>query len=493
MSNGDVYYKAGGIYVLIGNLNGEDGTTITHRGQWLGNDLDPTLYSVGDLVTNNEVVFLCFLEHTSSASPEGDEPGVGAAWENYWVAFGGGETGGGLPDDIEGVVLAHLTDPATAIVPSGLNQFLQSAFAGPEEYTVAWGGFDADTILGFDSAYLKKTIIRTTIRQQKADFMFAGASVATSALHNVIDVADIDWANTVCDWNSEYNALTPIETDLTAPVTIYSNSFSSNTSASDFTYRIFLPIGSLSSGDVYVRLLLSARPSNNTVLQHVTIAQDADSGGSGDAYGAFDSEYFKEFLFAGVQGCTVTSADYKTSDWLEFTIDEANAYWIGISTTGSTNIAAGNEFGLGYWYKSGSGADWNVQDISGYSYNASVVRCVAAIQICGGELGANMVVISNPLTISETVAHVSAALVMKYKNSSTKVYVSTASSPSWTEVTTLTEFLTNFYDSQLKQYNTGSTAHSGSGDKQLRWKVVTDKGYSPPTEFYGITMGWTAS
>lgn len=41
-----------------------------------------TAYAVGDFVNDGTLVYRCIQAHTSSAS---DEPGVGAAWETYWV------------------------------------------------------------------------------------------------------------------------------------------------------------------------------------------------------------------------------------------------------------------------------------------------------------------------------------------------------------------------------------------------------------------------
>ena len=45
-----------------------------------------TVYAVGDLVANGGVNYYCYVAHTAAA---GDEPGVGANWEDYWHALTG--------------------------------------------------------------------------------------------------------------------------------------------------------------------------------------------------------------------------------------------------------------------------------------------------------------------------------------------------------------------------------------------------------------------
>lgn len=53
----------------------------TSQGAWL----TATAYAVNDTVTNGGQTWMCHAAHTSSP---GDEPGVGAGWEDFWNEFG---------------------------------------------------------------------------------------------------------------------------------------------------------------------------------------------------------------------------------------------------------------------------------------------------------------------------------------------------------------------------------------------------------------------
>jgi hypothetical protein len=53
-------------------------TGYTLQGAWLVT----TVYSVDDAVTNGGETYVCIVGHTAAA---GDEPGVGANWEDYWI------------------------------------------------------------------------------------------------------------------------------------------------------------------------------------------------------------------------------------------------------------------------------------------------------------------------------------------------------------------------------------------------------------------------
>jgi hypothetical protein len=102
--------------------------------------------------------------------------------------------------------------------------------------------------------------------------------------------------------------------------------------------------------------------------------------------------------------------------------------------------------------------------------------------------GQDMVLISQPVNALVVANNAIATLLMYNIHSSTKVYVSTATSPSWTELTGLTKVASTIGGAGIDQYSSDLISITGSADKSMRWKVETDAGHS--TLCYGVALNW---
>jgi len=130
----------------------------------------------------------------------------------------------------------------------------------------------------------------------------------------------------------------------------------------------------------------------------------------------------------------------------------------------------------------GSGDLTGSQELANTIANSDVQTCVILDPIEED----NMILISDPTAIPIIPSSAAATLFVKNKDASTKVYFSTASTPSWTELTGLTLIAENVDGTGVDQYSTGSVSVSGSSDKQARWKVETDAGND--TELHGVAI-----
>jgi hypothetical protein len=139
--------------------------------------------------------------------------------------------------------------------------------------------------------------------------------------------------------------------------------------------------GDLTTGGNQVRIILQAHSTLNIVLDHVCFAEHT-SGGS--AAGVFGSSKFKEFLFSGLQGVTVSAGVDVVSDWLWFSVDESKDYMTTFKlapTCGTITYASGS----GTLYGNSSDS-YTLQTISGYSYQENT-WFVKKIEVRSASLG----------------------------------------------------------------------------------------------------------
>jgi hypothetical protein len=100
----------------------------------------------------------------------------------------------------------------------------------------------------------------------------------------------------------------------------------------------------------------------------------------------------------------------------------------------------------------------------------------------------NMVLISNPVTSSRIASQGRAVALVKNIDASTKIYISSATSPSWTELTNLTLVNANIGGPGINLYLSDIVAIPYSADKAMRWKAETDEGHG--TLVYRVATDW---
>jgi hypothetical protein len=100
----------------------------------------------------------------------------------------------------------------------------------------------------------------------------------------------------------------------------------------------------------------------------------------------------------------------------------------------------------------------------------------------------NMVLISDSTTISPVITKASASVLVKNYDASVAVSVSTATSPSYTELTGLSKVASNVGGAGIDQYASDEIAVTGSADKALRWKVEMDVGND--SELHGVVVNY---
>lgn len=242
----------------------------------------------------------------------------------------------------------------------------------------------------------------------------------------------------------------------------------------------------ISVGGSQIRLTLMGPESYGpTVLSHVCFAER--SGSTVGATGSFGSSTFKEVLFSSQAGCYIPQGGTLVSDWLDFNLDESKDY-MTILTFGATN--ANYQMMLrtsGIYMKGSATGDYNVQSPSGYSYYTDEMWCVSKIETQNGDQ--DMVLISHPVTALFTPSSATASVLVKNIDVSTKVYVSSSNTPSWTELTNLALVASDVGEVGVNQYTSDLVDIPGSSDRSMRWKFETDAGYD--TACYGVCLNWS--
>lgn len=140
-----------------------------------------------------------------------------------------------------------------------------------------------------------------------------------------------------------------------------------------------------------------------------------------------------------------------------------------VTTGGQWHLIAGNQFG-----------NTNVafSDNSPYQIRINVTYGPT-----------NMTLISNPIIASGTTTGASGTAMVYSIDPSTKLYVSSAATPDWTELTNLTLTGSNVLGTGIHQYITDYVPFTGSADCSMRWKCTTDYGHG--TYLYGVAINWS--
>jgi hypothetical protein len=156
------------------------------------------------------------------------------------------------------------------------------------------------------------------------------------------------------------------------------------------------------------------------------------------------------------------------------------AVYIPTSMNSVLQTSGSGQSHVGYTY----GNKFDLTDQQFTDQTPSMLRISATYTVPGQ----NMVLISDPVTALAITSKAIVSILIKNIHTSTKVYVSSASSPSWTELTGLVKVSSNVGGSGIDHYATDLLVYSGSADKSMRWKVETDTGHS--TQCYGVALNW---
>jgi hypothetical protein len=161
----------------------------------------------------------------------------------------------------------------------------------------------------------------------------------------------------------------------------YSSSFTQalDTNSGDnsgYTFRTVVPGSSLSVAGEYIKVELTTASDLDATLAHVTI-------GESDAYGnivnAFGTAQFKELLFSGAAGCTITQGVPKTSDALQFRIDPKKYYTI-ITDITSGGYRRKSSTAVNLYYKA-STASYNTPSLFGTTLVAGQCSFLSSITV----------------------------------------------------------------------------------------------------------------
>jgi hypothetical protein len=319
-------------------------------------------------------------------------------------------------------------------------------------------------------------------RKELQLYQFGGATY--TMVEYALTDDDID-ESSVYDMPGDY--FTPIEAGIGDPVTTWSDSMTTDrTGLSLFHIRDIHAAASISTSGVQVRVTIMPHSSGNTYFTHVCFAER--DGSTANTIGTFGSGTFKEFLFGGAQDAFTTGGAPVESDWLTFTVDEAKSYMtlmtFGAANDNARHVTSGGD---GYYEKADSAADWDQQTVTGYTLNSGYSFGIVLIEVRPAIVAQNMSLISYEDETDDIMTTARGVVLVKNKHSSTKIHVSTATSPSWTEITGEGTGATNVGDEGITEYVFGEQSITGSADKKLRWKVTTDAGHD--TRVYGVLLG----
>ena len=165
--------------------------------------------------------------------------------------------------------------------------------------------------------------------------------------------------------------------------TIWSETLDTSDSGwANYTVRNVIAAADITKSANRIRVTLQAAGSGNLVIDNASIVERDPGTDDG-------TEVPTELLWSGSSGVTVLAGSESTSDWLDFTINSSKDYLVILDFAATANWAKKLSSGGGGRYYKAASNSYNVQSITGSTWNAGVTTAVCKIE---GDIGGGRVI-----------------------------------------------------------------------------------------------------